>query len=102
MPQLKCECSEEELKDFEELMREQAFTSRYGLLKQLVDEALKRWRMKKGKNDVPRYGVTTSLYMKEIARLEKVSEKLGKSKELIMREAVLEYCDVHLKGSQKV
>ena len=28
-------------------MREQGFTSRYGMLKQLVDEALKNWRDKK-------------------------------------------------------
>ena len=48
---------------------------------------------------MPRYGVTTFLNMKEIARLEKVSKKLGKSKYLIMREAILEYCDKQLGGS---
>lgn len=52
--------------------------------------------------DMPRYGVTTFLNMKEIAKLEKVSKKLGKSKYKILRIAVLEYCDKQLKGSQKV
>jgi len=52
MPQLKCECSKDELNDFEQMMRAEGYTSRYAMLKHLVDEALKEWRRKNDEREI--------------------------------------------------
>ena len=50
MPQLKCELSKAELEEVERMMQEEGFSSRYGWLKNKVDEALTKWRKKQSES----------------------------------------------------
>ena len=47
MPQLKCEVSKSEISDFEQMMKDLGFTSRYGMTKHCVEKQMKEWRKKK-------------------------------------------------------